>query len=340
MRTFFARGTWPAFTTFTEASRRLWNGRGWAWAIALLLGPTKIFACACGCGVFDVGTATMLPTGPGGVVYLEDDYMDQNQNWAGSHAAPASANTDKEIETNFGGVGLDYQFNGNWGLSVKAPYWDRIFRTDIGTSTVPDVTTFRHSALGDIRVVGRYTGFSSDLSTGVTLGLKLPTGDWTYPNFDRDTSIGTGTTDLLLGGYHLGGFRGSLHLKWFAEALLDKPFNYREGYKPGTETDAALGMLYDGIRLGQRASLAAVVQVIGSYRSHDSGVNADPPNSGYHRVLLSPGLEASFGQWKVYGDAEYRLYHYANAAPSVAYEGTQGQLVATWLFKFMVSYNF
>jgi hypothetical protein len=309
-------------------------------AVILGLLPTLSFACACGCGVFDVGTATMLPTGPGGVVYLEDDYMDQNQNWVGSHAAPASANTDKEIETNFGGVGFDYQFNSDWGMAVKVPYWDRIFRTDIGTPSVPDVTTYRHSALGDIRVVGRYTGFSSDLSTGVTLGLKLPTGDWTYPNFDRDTSIGTGTTDLLLGGYHLGGFRGNSHLKWFAEALLDKPFNYREGYKPGTETDAALGMLYDGIRLGQSASLAAVLQVIGSYRSHDSGVNADPPNSGYHRVLLSPGLEASFGQWKVYGDAEYRLYHYANAASSVAYEGTQGQLVATWLFKFMVSYSF
>lgn len=111
-----------------------------------------------------------------------------------------SANTDKEIETNFGGVGFDYQFNSDWGISVKIPYWDRIFRTDIGTPAVPDMTTYRHSALGDIRLLGRYTGFSSDLSTGVTLGLKLPTGDWTYLNFDRDTSIGTGTTDLLLGG--------------------------------------------------------------------------------------------------------------------------------------------
>ena len=31
-----------------------------------------------------------------------------------------------------------------------------------------------------------------------------------------------------------------------------------------------------------------------------------------------PGLEADFGRWKVYGDAEFRVYHYANAAPSVA----------------------
>jgi hypothetical protein len=314
--------------------------RQWALAVVLVLAPASGFACACGCGVFDVGTATMLPTRAGGTVYLEDDYMDQGQNWVGSHAAPASANTDKEIETHFGGLGVDYQFNSDWGVSVKIPYSDRIFRTDIGTPGAPDVVSFRHSALGDVRLVGRYTGFTSDMSTGLALGLKLPTGDWTYPNFDRDTSIGTGTTDLLLGGYHLGSLSSDHHLKWFAEALLDRPFDYRAGYRPGTETDAAAGVLYDGIQLGQRGSLATLVQVIGSYRTHDSGVNADPPNSGYHRVLLSPGVEAGLGQWKVYADAEFRLFHYANAAPSVATEGTQGQLVANWLFKFMVSYNF
>jgi hypothetical protein len=50
-------------------------------------------------------------------------------------------------------------------------------------------------------------------------------------------------------------------------------------------------------------------------------------------------VEASVDQWKIYGDAEFRVYHYANAAPSVAVEGTQGQLVPSVLFKFMVSYH-
>ena len=92
--------------------------------------------------------------------------------------------------------------------------------------------------------------------------------------------------------------------------------------------------------LGNNGKLTALLQVIGSDRLHDSGVNADPPNSGYHRVLLSPGLEADVGRWKFYGDAEFRVYHYANAAPSVATEGTQGQLVAPVLLKFIVSYSF
>ena len=115
------------------------------------------------------------------------------------------------------------------------------------------MTTFRHSALGDIRITGRYTGFSPDLSTGVSVGLKLATGDWTYPNFDRDTSIGTGTTDLLLGAYHLGAI-GDSRFRWFAEGLLDRAFNTREGYRPGNELDVAAGVLYEGIPLGQSGS--------------------------------------------------------------------------------------
>ena|ERR1700687_253142 len=112
-------------------------------------------------------------------------------------------------------------------MEVKIPFTDRLFRTDIGTPSAPNVQDFRHSALGDIRLFGRYTGFSSDMSTGLKLGSKLPTGDWTYRNFDRDSSIGTGTTDLLLGGYHLGYINPDHHPQWFAEALLDRAFKGR-----------------------------------------------------------------------------------------------------------------
>src|SRR3974377_1661712 len=61
-------------------------------AIALVLGftPGAVLACACGCDVFDVGTATMLPSRPGSIVFIEDDYMNQNENWVGSHSAPAA----------------------------------------------------------------------------------------------------------------------------------------------------------------------------------------------------------------------------------------------------------
>jgi hypothetical protein len=332
----WARGS-AATRVFGSVGRRT---RLLSFTLLGALAPGFVLACACGCGVFDVGTASMILTHPGGMLYLEDDYQDQNQNWVGSHAAPAANNTDKEIATHFAGLGLDYSFNRDWSMSVKVPYWSRVFTTDIGAPGPADVVSFKHNALGDVRLLGTYTGISEDMSTGLSLGVKLPTGDWTYQDFDRDTSIGTGTTDLLVGGYHLGTVSAQYHVQWFAEGLFQRAFDTREGYRPGNETDAAVGLLYNGIQLGNTGSLTALLQVIGSDRLHDSGVNADPPNSGYRRVLLSPGLEADFGNWKVYGDAEFRLYHYANAAPSVATEGTQGQLVAKTLVKFIVSYSF
>jgi hypothetical protein len=320
----------------------LGNRRMWSPSLAVLsaLVPGSALACACGCGVFDVGTATMILTHPGGMLYVEDDYQDQNQNWVGRHSAPAANNPDKEIETNFGAVGLDYEFNRDWGISVKIPYWFRTFGTDTGVPGAPDIQAYRHNALGDIRILGTWTGLSPDMSTGLSAGVKLPTGDWTYPNFDRDTSIGTGTTDLLLGGYHLGTISVEHRLQWFVEALFDRAFNTREGYRPGNETDVAAGLLYEGFQWGNSGKLTALLQLIGSDRLHDSGVNADPPNSGYQRVLLSPGLAAEVGKWGFYADAEFRLYHYANAAPTVATEGKQGQLVAPVLLKFIVSYSF
>ena len=302
--------------------------------------PGFALACACGCGVFDVGTATMILTHPGGMFYVEDDYQNQDQNWVGSHAAPDSNNTDKEIETNFGGDRPRLLLQSQLGAVGEDPVLVADFPHGYRFSGAPDIQSYRHNAIGDIRVLGTYTGFSPDMSTGLSAGLKLATGDWTYPNFDRDTSIGTGTTDLLLGGYHLGTISAEHHLKWFVEALFDRAFNTREGYRPGNETDAAAGVMYDGFQLANSGKLTALLQVIGSDRLHDSGVNADPANSGYHRVLVSPGLEADLGKWRLYADAEFRVYHYANAAPSVATEGTQGQLVAPVLLKFIVSYSF
>ena len=45
--------------------------------------PGFALACACGCGIFDVGTASMFPTQQGGMVWAEYDFMDQNKNWSG-----------------------------------------------------------------------------------------------------------------------------------------------------------------------------------------------------------------------------------------------------------------
>ena len=299
--------------------------------LAGLMAPGAAHGCACGCGVFEVGTSSMLPEGSGGMAFVEYDYQDQNRNWNGTSSAPAADNGDKKIETHFGTIGLQYMFNRSWGVEGEVPVWNRTFTTDLnfGNGT-PNIAKRNWTGLGDIRLEGVYTGFSEDLSSGLTFGVKLPTGNFRHdPDvIDRDTQIGTGSTDLLLGAFHRDRF-GSTHLNWFGQAELDLPFLKQGDYRPGIEGDLALGLYYDGLWLG-RVKIAPIAQVIASWRGRDNGTDASPDDSGYQRVLLSPGLEFHLHPVKVYADAEIPVYQHV----------TGNQLIAPALFKLSVSYMF
>ncbi len=86
--------------------------------------PAEALACACGCAVFDVGSSALLPKegeDHGGAVYFEWDHSNQNQNWFANHAAPASWNADKNIQTDWYVVGMNYMFNHDWGVNVQNP---------------------------------------------------------------------------------------------------------------------------------------------------------------------------------------------------------------------------
>ena len=190
--------------------------------LAGILAPGVVHACACGCGVFDVGTSSMLPDGQGGMAFLQYDYQDQNRNWSGTSQAPSGNNDDKEIETDFVTLGLQYLFNDKWGAQLELPYDYRRFRTDVGGG---DIESRNWSQFGDLRLEGIYTGFFADQSVGVTFGVKLPTGSYSRNAdiVDRDTQIGTGSTDLLLGGFYRGNITQDEKWDWFAQGVLDVP---------------------------------------------------------------------------------------------------------------------
>jgi hypothetical protein len=296
--------------------------------LAGILAPCLAHACACGCGIFDVGGSTMLPEGPGGMVWTEFDYMNQNRNWAGSSKGSPDDNGDKRLQTEFTMIGAQYMFNSAWGIEGQIPYTFRYFK---GTDDNGDIATHSWSGLGDIHINAIYTGFSDDLSTGLTLGLKLPTGRFNVDRdlVDRDTQIGTGSTDILLGGFHRGKIGRGTHLEWFVSAQLDMPLLTQDQYRPGVEFDSALGMYYTGFSIG-RARIIPLAQVLFSERSSDSEANADSENTGYQRVLLSPGLEVHIHPVKIYADAEFPVYQ----------NFTGNQLAAPVLLKFSVSYMF
>ena len=148
-------------------------------------------------------------------------------------------------------------FNRDWGISAKIPYATRGFATldDDGVT----IDHFSSKSIGDIEIMGMYTGFSRDLSTGLMFGLKLPTGTYTAPNLDRDTQIGTGSTDLMLGGFHRGMITGDNHWQYFTQVMARIPFAYSSAldptgahsgnlvqtYKPGYQVDGTVGIVYN-----------------------------------------------------------------------------------------------
>jgi hypothetical protein len=303
--------------------------RGLLRASALTLGllPSAAWACACGCGVFAVGTSSSFPTDAGAMAFVEYDFMNQNKNWHGNSSAPADDNDDKRIRTSFYTAGFQYVLADGWGFTAELPYWNRFFKTT--DDDTGDIVGFKHTAIGDVRIQASYSGFSDDRTTGITFGVKLPTGDFTYPNFDRDTSIGTGSTDLLLGAYHVGNLTPDYSWNWFANAQIDQPIASQDGYRPGGELDAVVGVSYNNWSVGD-IKVAPVLEVIGSYRLHDSGINSDRPDSGYERMLIAPGLEVDVSQFKVYANVALPIYQHV----------TGEQLTAPVLVKLNVSYSF
>lgn len=289
--------------------------------------PSLAAACACGCGIFDVGTSSMFANHAGGMVFAELDLMDQSQNRNGTSSASAAANADKDIRTQFWTVGGQYFFNRNWGASVEVPWWNRRFTTTDPDSG--DIVTYSHGALGDVRIKGTYTGISEDMSTGLTLGVKLPTGDSSYANFDPDTEIGTGSTDLLLGAYQLGKFDDAGRWSWFAQAQWIQPLSHKGNYRPGAEGVVAVGAYFEGWTTGA-VKWSPMVQLRGSYRRQDGGADGHPEDTGYTRWLASPGIEARAGAVSVYADVALPVYT----------NNRGNQLFAGQLWKLNIAYHF
>jgi len=333
-------------------------------AVVSLVGisTTQALACACGCSVFDVGgLSTPQEQDHGGRVFFEFWDSDQTQNYVGSSRAPAALNSDKNIDTQWYNVGFEYTFNRDWSVFVRLPTANRSLTTVTGIDFPGSLSTFYAADLADLEVMGMYTGFFSDMSTGIMFGLKFPTGPYTTPGFDRDNQIGTGSTDLLIGGFHRGLLTGDNAWQYFAQVMWRQPFLYRDAadpqgffdgnggvvqsYHPGMQVDGAAGILYNNwYHVLGFDKITPLGQIIVSHRNQDTGTGADPFNSGFDRVMLSPGIEftkvldeANNRVLKTYFDIEIPVYYRANAANNA---GTEGQLVAPYLIRVVTSYNF
>ena len=290
--------------------------------IAACLSPAIAFACACGCNVFTVGARWTMPTTSGWGTFIQYNYMNQSSNWGNWQRASSDLNDDQDIRTSFYTAGIRYMADRDWGFMAEAPLWNRYFRTLGDDGNAASVT---HTSFGDVRITGMYTGISEDMSTGIQFGLKLPTGSFHESLLDRDTQIGSGTTDLLLGGYQMGQENG---WGWYTQVMWQHAFNAREGYRPGDSFDVSGGVHYDGLLAS--FSIVPGLQLAGSFRGIDSGDNADPENTGFERVYLVPGLQVV---------ATRRLSFYADLRIPVMTHVRGVQLVAPALVNVTMEYG-
>lgn len=219
---------------------------------------------------------------------------------------------------------LDYTFNADWGVALYLPFVDRSHVHVHNHMGAQLVDSWDFNAAGDARIVGRYRIATFEdkepklASTGVYFGLKVPTGQIDVRNSadalaERSLQPGTGTTDAILGGY----FAQLLPMKdlsWFAEGLLQVPVNSRDGYKPGSRFS-----LDAGVRWNATEHFSVMLQLNGLFRDRDSGVNAEPEDSGGKYWFLSPGFSYSITKDAVlYAYYQQPIYQYVNGVQLTA----------------------
>jgi len=231
-----------------------------------------------------------------------------------------------EVETiNKNLVGtFDWNFSSQWGLSVAVPYVDRE-HTHIHNHRGEElIEQWDFRELGDVRLMGRYEFASTSQDpataayTGLTFGLKLPTGKHDVTNgegeeAERTLQPGTGTTDLLLGAHWAGAFP-LRDFSWFVQLGGVIPLNSREEFKPGKQV-----RFDSGVRYGITNDVAVMLQLNYLAKGRDSGANAEPEDSGQRLLFTSPGLSWNLGKKaQVYAFAQLPLYQAVNGVQLTA----------------------
>ncbi len=272
---------------------------------------------------------------------LRYDYLNQNQlrsgtktisSVAGANVFNTKTDAPAEVEqytrNNYLTAALDYTNGDPWGMSLVLPIIDRAHSTlGVGSNGVtfdPANGAYVSSAvgLGDVRLLGRYFGFSEQKNFGMQLGLKLPTGQKNQVSssgspqaVDPALQLGTGTTDLLAGAYYFDNL--SADWDYFTQAsfqaALDSSTLAGGSYRPGNSLNLNLGVRYQGFE-----GFIPTLQINARDVKTDSGLAADTFSTGGRLVYLTPGIIVPITE---------KLSAYANVQLPI-YQNVQGLQLA------------
>ena len=303
--------------------------RSLAGAVATLLGA-GIAHASCGSAfcVLNTNWSTQGMANEPGTARLDlrYEFIDQKHLRSGRRQITAAEDTGDTTElrtTNRNLLGtLDYALTNNWTVSAAAPIVSRSHSHIADPAGAANVEAWNFTKIGDLRLLAFYRFDNPDpmVNYGLITGLKLPTGDYRVRNAEgtmaeRALQPGTGSTDLVLGGYYSAP-AAHLDSSWFAQALVQQAAATKDGFKPGAQY-----LLNLGYRHPVSESWHALVQVNASIKGRDAGVNAEPDLSGSNTVFLSPGLGYALSRdAQLYGYVQLPVYRHVNGV----------QLSANW----------
>lgn len=307
-------------------------------ALVTLISGGDAFACAaCGDILSTDWKSQGISSSPGFNADLSYSSLNQNQQRYGNRkASGAQINAlnaaGQEIEaytrTQIITASLNYTSD-NYGINVQLPFVSRAHGTyGNGPAAVgSSYTTSSDSSIGDVRVIGRYTGFSAEKSSGIIAGVKFPTGNTralftTGTNagqaLDSGLQTGTGSTDIIFGGYTTGAIN---QYGWFAQATVQHAFATDLALGGATYRPSDAYTLNTGIRhavFGAKITPMLQLNIIKRNADTGSSVPTDSlngvPVSGGTLVYFAPGAIINVGGGtSAYGFVQLPIYQSVNS---------------------------
>lgn len=215
---------------------------------------------------------------------------------------------------------IDYSIDGHWGVSASVPVVKRQHSHIDDPTGAATFESWDFTRMGDARIIGRYL-FDQPARTdsvGLQFGLKLPTGSHSLANnegavAERALQPGTGSTDLIVGGYYA--YRPRIRgLGWFGQVLYQRPVSTKSEFRPGSQLTLTGGLNYP---VTDAATL--LFQVNALAKSRDTGANAEPDLSGGRFIYASPGATVTLTpDTQLYGFVQLPLLRDVNGIQLVA----------------------
>jgi hypothetical protein len=301
-------------------------------AMASFLAPSSAWA-SCGaafCSVNSNWTIENAQAEAGSIFDLRYELMHLDQPYHGSDAVAVGQvrRHHDEVSTMNRNLLLSWtrNFANGWGVSVSLPVTDRVHDHLHNHHGKQFHDHWDSTRLGDARVLARRELLPAEdplhpATAGITFGLKLPTGSTKMADrggnrAERSMQPGTGTTDLLLGGYaqcRLTEQDLSAFIQLQHQAALNSHANYRPGHQTGLDL---------GVRKGVSERVGVLLQLNLVHKGRDKGSEAEPADTGGRYVYASPGLSFALPHnLQLYGFYQHPLYRDVNGVQLTARRG-------------------